>query len=160
MRNGNESIGIPSGIVKTPENAFSVNSFFAWPARSAGTDRLDKDHTYTTNWQNDSLGGNEPIPGTLIWSIVSVVMAFLLACIGAVSRRFALTTVYFIVFLYLGSGVIGTFHHLYWSGSPTPILALGAVFSALEVVPLTLLGFEVVHNLRVINAGGRDYAYK
>ncbi len=105
-------------------------------------------------------GGNEPIPGTLIWSIVSVVMAFLLACIGAVSRGFALTTVYFIVFLYFGSGVIGTFHHLYGSGSPTPILALGAVFSALEVVPLTLLGFEVVHNLRVINAGGRDYAYK
>ncbi len=32
--------------------------------------------------------------------------------------------------------------------------------TALEVVPLTLLGFEVLHNLRVIDAGGRDYAYK
>ena len=90
----------------------------------------------------------------------TVVMAFLLAHIGAVSRKFALTTVYFIVFLYLGSGVIGTFHHLYWSGSPTSIIALGAVFSALEVVPLTLLGFEVVHNLRVVETGGPDYAYK
>jgi len=90
----------------------------------------------------------------------TVVMAFLLSHIGAVGKKFALTTVYFIVFLYLGSGVIGTFHHLYWSGSPTPILALGAVFSALEVVPLTLLGFEVAHNLKVIQEGGSGYAYK
>jgi nitric oxide reductase subunit B len=90
----------------------------------------------------------------------TVVMAFLLARIGAVSKEFALKTTYFIVFLYLGSGVIGTFHHLYWTGTPTPIIALGAVFSALEVVPLTLLGFEVVHNLRVIRTGGQDYAYK
>jgi len=90
----------------------------------------------------------------------TVVMAFLLAHIGAVSRKFALRTTYFIVFLYLGSGVIGTFHHLYWTGAPTPIIALGAVFSALEVVPLALLGFEVVHNLRVIRAGGRGYAYR
>jgi nitric oxide reductase subunit B len=90
----------------------------------------------------------------------TVVMAFLLAHIGAVSRKFALKTTYFIVFLYLGSGVIGTFHHLYWTGTPTPIIALGALFSALEVVPLTLLGFEVVHNLRVIQAGGQSYAYK
>ncbi|GFK92815.1 Nitric oxide reductase subunit B [Fundidesulfovibrio magnetotacticus] len=90
----------------------------------------------------------------------TVVMAFLLSHIGAVSKRFALTSVYFIVFLYLGSGVIGTFHHLYWSGSPTIIIALGAVFSALEVVPLSLLGFEAAHNLRTVGAGGKDFAYK
>lgn len=90
----------------------------------------------------------------------TVVMAFLLSHIGAVSKKFALTTIYFTVFLYLGSGVIGTFHHLYWAGTPTPIIALGAVFSALEVVPLSLLGFEAVHNLRVIKSGGTAYAYK
>lgn len=90
----------------------------------------------------------------------TVVMAFLLSHIGAVSKKFALTTIYFTVFLYLGSGVIGTFHHLYWAGTPTPIIALGAVFSALEVVPLSLLGFEVVHNLKVIESGGKEYAYK
>ena len=90
----------------------------------------------------------------------TVVMAFLLSHIGAVSKKFALTTVYFTVFLYLGSGVIGTFHHLYWAGTPTPIIALGAVFSALEVVPLSLMGFEAAHNLRVIKSGGQAYAYK
>jgi nitric oxide reductase subunit B len=90
----------------------------------------------------------------------TVIMAFLLSHIGAVSKKFALTTIYFTVFLYLGGGVIGTFHHLYWTGTPTPIIALGAVFSALEVVPLSLLGFEVVQNLKTIKAGGEGYAYK
>jgi nitric oxide reductase subunit B len=90
----------------------------------------------------------------------TVVMGFLMARIGAVSRKAALTAIYFIVFLYLGAGVIGTFHHLYWSGSPTSVIALGAVFSALEVVPLTLLGFEVVRNLYVLKIGGWDYPYK
>jgi nitric oxide reductase subunit B len=90
----------------------------------------------------------------------TVVMAFLLSHIGAVSKKFALTTVYFTIYLYLGGGVIGTFHHLYWTGSPIPIIALGAVFSALEVVPLTMLGFEIVHNLKVVREGGQGYAYK
>lgn len=90
----------------------------------------------------------------------TVVMAFLLMHIGAVSKKFALTSVYFIVFLYLGSGVIGTFHHLYWSGSPTIVIALGAVFSALEVVPLSLLGFEAAHNLKIVDQGGKGYAYR
>ena len=90
----------------------------------------------------------------------TVVMGFLMAHIGAISRKSALTAIYFIVFLYLGAGVIGTFHHLYWSGSPTPVIALGAVFSALEVVPLTLLGFEVVRNLYVLKLGGWNYPYK
>jgi nitric oxide reductase subunit B len=90
----------------------------------------------------------------------TVVMAFLLSHIGAVSKKFALITVNFTIFLYLGSGVIGTFHHLYWTGTPTMIIALGAVFSALEVVPLTMLGFEIVHNLKVVREGGQAYAYK
>lgn len=90
----------------------------------------------------------------------TVFMAFILGHIGAVSKKFALNTVYFSIFLYLGGGVIGTFHHLYWSGSPSPIIALGAVFSALEVVPLSLLAFEVVHNLKVIREGGNAFAYK
>jgi nitric oxide reductase subunit B len=90
----------------------------------------------------------------------TVFMAFLLARIGVVGAKFALRTVYFSIFLYLGAGVIGTFHHLYWSGAPTPIVALGGVFSALEVVPLTLVGFEAVQNLRSARAGGFPNPYR
>ena len=44
--------------------------------------------------------------------------------------------------LFLFAGIPGTFHHLYFSGTPTPIMAVGATFSALEVVPLVLIGIE------------------
>ena len=90
----------------------------------------------------------------------TVVLSFILARIGAVSAEFSLKVVYVSIFLYLGSGVIGTFHHLYWTGTPVPIIALGAVFSALEVVPLALLGFESAQNMRTIKLGGANYVYK
>jgi nitric oxide reductase subunit B len=90
----------------------------------------------------------------------TVFMAFLLARIGVIGAKFALRTVYFSIFLYLGAGIIGTFHHLYWTGVPSPIIALGAVFSALEIVPLSLIGFEVVHNLRAAKTGGGANPYR
>ncbi len=90
----------------------------------------------------------------------TVVFAFLLTRIGAVSEKLAHTTVYLVVTLYLGSGIVGTFHHVYWAGTPAPIMALGGVFSALEVVPLTLLGFEVARNMRVIETAGPRYEYR
>ncbi|MBI5480872.1 MAG: nitric-oxide reductase large subunit [Deltaproteobacteria bacterium] len=79
----------------------------------------------------------------------TVALAFVLGRIGAVGQRAALRAVYFSIVLYLGSGIIGTFHHLYFSGTPLFITALGATFSALEIVPLTLLGFEVYDHLRL-----------
>jgi nitric oxide reductase subunit B len=50
--------------------------------------------------------------------------------------------------LFLIGGIPGTFHHLYWSGTPTPIMAVGASFSALEVVPLVLIGLEAFQTWR------------
>ena len=50
--------------------------------------------------------------------------------------------VMFSAMIFLGGGVLGTFHHLYFAGMPESVLALGAVFSALEVVPLALIAFE------------------
>ncbi len=56
--------------------------------------------------------------------------------------RAAAVYVMFSAMIFLGAGVLGTFHHLYFAGMPEPVLALGAVFSALEVVPLALIAFE------------------
>ena len=50
--------------------------------------------------------------------------------------------------IFLSGGIIGTCHHLYFSGTPTVALAWGSVFSALEVVPLVLVGFEAMEDLR------------
>ncbi len=79
----------------------------------------------------------------------TVALAFILSKIGAVGERSAQRATHFSILLYLGAGIIGTFHHLYFTGSPLFITALGATFSALEIVPLTLLGFEVFETLRL-----------
>jgi nitric oxide reductase subunit B len=49
---------------------------------------------------------------------------------------------------------------LYFSGTPTSVLALGATFSALEVVPLVLIGFEGYENLTLARARPWVAAYK
>jgi nitric oxide reductase subunit B len=50
--------------------------------------------------------------------------------------------------IFLSGGIIGTCHHLYFSGTPTVVLAWGSVFSALEVVPLVLIGYEAAEDVR------------
>lgn len=50
--------------------------------------------------------------------------------------------------IFLSGGIIGTCHHLYFTGTPTVALAWGSVFSALEVVPLVLVGFDAMEDLR------------
>ena len=79
----------------------------------------------------------------------TVVIAFLLVRLGLVSARAAGRTTLAAATIFLAGGVIGTLHHLYFSGTPTAVLALGAVFSALEVVPLVFLGKDAWENWRV-----------
>jgi nitric oxide reductase subunit B len=54
----------------------------------------------------------------------------------------ATTSVLFATIVFMAGGVLGTLHHLYFSGTTTAVIALGASFSALEVVPLALIGLE------------------
>lgn len=69
-------------------------------------------------------------------------LAFIFATMGLVSRRIATAAALTSASLFMLGGVPGTFHHLYFSGTTTPIMAVGAAFSALEVVPLVVLGYE------------------
>ncbi len=90
----------------------------------------------------------------------TVVIAFLFVRMGLVAVRIATGTVLFSTVVFLAGGILGTFHHLYFSGTPTSVLALGASFSALEVVPLVLVGFEGYHNLRLGRAAPWVRAYR
>src|SRR5262249_42512271 len=72
----------------------------------------------------------------------TVVIAFLFVRLGLLKVKSATAAVLFSTVIFLAGGIIGTFHHLYFTGAPAPVMALGAVFSALEVVPLVLIGFE------------------
>ncbi|MRG91847.1 nitric-oxide reductase large subunit [Polyangium spumosum] len=90
----------------------------------------------------------------------TVVIAFLFARMGLLRIATATTAVLFSTILFLSGGIIGTFHHLYFTGTPTSVLALGATFSALEVVPLVLIGFEAYENLTLSRARPWVAAYK
>jgi nitric oxide reductase subunit B len=90
----------------------------------------------------------------------TVVIAFLFVRMGLVRASIATATVLFSTVIFLSGGIIGTFHHLYFTGTPTAVIALGASFSGLEVVPLVLIGFEAFHNLSLSRAAPWVNAYK
>ena len=77
----------------------------------------------------------------------TVVIAFLFARLRLVNVKTVSVATVLSATIFLSGGIIGTLHHLYYSGTPTVVLALGSVFSAFEVVPLLFVGFEAWHNL-------------
>lgn len=72
----------------------------------------------------------------------TVMVAYIFVMLGVVRERIALGIIFLDVILYSAGGVIGTMHHLYFSGTPVEHMALGAFFSAAEVIPLTFLTVE------------------
>ncbi|WP_413294689.1 nitric-oxide reductase large subunit [Bdellovibrio sp. HCB185ZH] len=90
----------------------------------------------------------------------TVVIAFLFTRMGLIDTKVATTSVLFSTIVFLAGGILGTFHHLYFTGTPTAVLALGATFSALEVVPLVLLGIEGYSHFKVSKAAKWLEAYK
>jgi nitric oxide reductase subunit B len=74
----------------------------------------------------------------------AAVVGYFLMAIGLVSRQLAERVVLFEWILILGSGILGTGHHMFWAGEPATWLAVGSVFSFLEVLPLFLLVLDAV----------------
>lgn len=89
----------------------------------------------------------------------TAIVATLLVRMGLLRVSVATVSVLFATIIFLGGGVLGTFHHLYWSGTPIAVLALGAVFSALEVVPLMVVGFEAYSHVRTARQMLWEQAY-
>ena len=79
-------------------------------------------------------------------------LALVFGRLGLVSRAHAGAAVVASSALFLFGGIPGTFHHLYFSGTPTSIMAVGASFSALEVIPLVLIGYEAFQTSRMRRA--------
>ncbi len=76
-------------------------------------------------------------------------LAFIFSTLGLVSPRMATAASLASASLFMLGGVPGTFHHLYFAGTTTPVMAVGASFSALEVVPLVVLGHEAWEHWRL-----------
>jgi nitric oxide reductase subunit B len=78
----------------------------------------------------------------------TTVIAFFFARLSLIRPGLAVKAALLSATIFLAGGIIGTCHHLYFSGTPTVALAWGSVFSALEVVPLTLVAYSAIDDLR------------
>ena len=79
----------------------------------------------------------------------TAIISLLFVRMGILRTTTATVMVLFATIIFLFGGVLGTFHHLYFSGTPTAVIAVGAMASALEVVPLLVVGFEAYTRRKV-----------
>jgi nitric oxide reductase subunit B len=78
----------------------------------------------------------------------TAVVALIFTRLGLVRAASANRAIIAETIVFMFGGILGTLHHLYFTGTPTSVIAVGAVFSALEVVPLTLIGLEALQTYR------------
>jgi nitric oxide reductase subunit B len=93
----------------------------------------------------------------------TVLVAIMFYQLGVVSTKTATHLIYLDAILYLSGGIIGTGHHWYFTGQGTLNMGLASCFSALEVVPLTLLTLDAWDFIKLRKAKcsecGQDMAW-
>ena len=90
----------------------------------------------------------------------TAVIAVLFSRLGLIRSATANSAIVLETIVFLFGGILGTLHHLYWTGTPTSVIAIGAMFSALEVVPLSMIGIEAWRNYERSKAAPWIQAYK
>ena len=78
----------------------------------------------------------------------TAVVALIFTRLGLVRAASANRAIVAETIVFLFGGILGTLHHLYFTGTPTSVIAVGSVFSALEVVPLAMIGLEALQTYR------------
>ena len=91
---------------------------------------------------------------------VTVLVAVTFYQLGVVRRINAVRVIYMDAILFLSGGIIGTAHHWYWTGQANFTMALAAMFSALEVVPLTLLTLDAWDFMKLTGTKGPSVSRK
>jgi nitric oxide reductase subunit B len=90
----------------------------------------------------------------------TAVIALIFTRLGLVRMSAAYAAIVLETIVFLFGGILGTLHHLYFTGTPTSVIAVGAIFSALEVVPLALIGVEAYRNYQRTRAAPWVAAYR
>lgn len=106
-----------SGFVATPKTNFVIADFWRWCVIHMWAEAFFE--VFTT-----------------------VLVGYFMVLMGLVSRQAAIRVIYIAALLFLGSGLLGISHNFYWNAKPVATMALGSVFSTLQVVPLILLTLE------------------
>lgn len=79
----------------------------------------------------------------------TVLVGVIFVQMGLVRAKAATRLIYLDAILFLLGGIVGTGHHWYFTGQGTLNMGLASCFSALEVVPLTLLTLEAWEFVRL-----------
>ncbi|MTV37844.1 nitric-oxide reductase large subunit [Duganella radicis] len=82
----------------------------------------------------------------------TAVIALLFTRLGLIRAASANRAIVAETIVFLFGGILGTLHHLYFTGTPTFVIAIGAMFSALEVVPLSMIGIEAWRSYQRLRA--------
>jgi nitric oxide reductase subunit B len=90
----------------------------------------------------------------------TAVIALLFTRLGLIRAATANTAIVLETIVFLFGGILGTLHHLYFTGTPTAVIAIGAMFSALEVVPLSMIGIEAYRNYQRTKAAPWVASYR
>ncbi len=93
-------------------------------------------------------------------TFATAILSLIFVRLGLVRAKTASFAVLSTTAIFLTGGILGTLHHLYFVGTPTSVIAWGASFSALEVVPLTLIGFEAYETYSMRNRAPWMARYK
>jgi len=106
-----------SGFIATPRTNFVIADFWRWMVIHMWAEAFFE--VFTT-----------------------VLIGYFMVLMGLVSRQAAIRVIYLATLLFLGSGLLGISHNFYWNGKPVFTMALGSIFSTLQVIPLVLLTLE------------------
>ena len=106
-----------SGFIATPRTNFVITDFWRWCVIHMWVEAFLE--VFTT-----------------------IMVAAFMVLMGLASRRSATQVVFLSAMLFLGAGILGISHNFYWNAKPVETLAIGSVFSTLQVVPLLLLALE------------------
>jgi nitric oxide reductase subunit B len=90
----------------------------------------------------------------------TAVIALIFSRLGLIRAATANRAIVMETIVFLFGGILGTLHHLYFTGTSTAIIAFGAVFSAFEVVPLAIMGMEGYQTYRRVHAAPWVQNYK
>lgn len=72
----------------------------------------------------------------------TVIVAYMLVQMGLITRVMAERVVFLAVMLFLFTATLGVSHNFYWIAKPEAVIAVGSIFSTLQVLPLLLLTLD------------------
>ena len=90
----------------------------------------------------------------------TAVIALLFTRLGLIRAATANSAIVLETIVFMFGGILGTLHHLYFTGTPTFVIAIGAMFSALEVVPMAMIGVEGYRTFKRSKSAPWIQAYK